>query len=74
LRGEALALKRHWRASIFVSSMKLDLVILQIAILFLPGLIWARLDASWAQRARPSEWEFLIRAFMFGLASYAVIF
>jgi hypothetical protein len=54
--------------------MKIDLLIMQLAIIFLPGLIWARLDARFALTAKPSDTEFVIRAFVFGLASYAVTF
>lgn len=54
--------------------MQIDLLITQLAILFLPGIIWARLDAQYALKAKASDVEFIIRAFMFGLASYAVTF
>lgn len=54
--------------------MKIDLLILQVALLFLPGLIWARLDARYASKSKPSDVEFFLRAFLFGLASYAVTF
>lgn len=54
--------------------MKIDTLILQLAILFLPGLIWARLDARYALKEKPSDMEFFLRAFLFGLTSYAVTF
>jgi hypothetical protein len=54
--------------------MKIDTLILQLAILFLPGLIWARLDARYALKTKPSDIEFFLRAFLFGLSSYAVTF
>jgi hypothetical protein len=54
--------------------MKIDLLILQIAILFLPGIIWARLDVRYSLNSKPSDTEFIIRAFVFGLATYAVTF
>lgn len=54
--------------------MKLDLLIVQLAIIFLPGLIWARLDVRYAQRAKPTDIEFVVRAFLFGVTSYAVVF
>ena len=54
--------------------MKLDLLIVQIAIIFLPGLIWARLDVRYAQKAKPTDIEFVIRAFLFGITSSAVVF
>ena len=46
--------------------MKIDLVILQFAIIFLPGLIWAGLDSRYALKSKPSEFQFLLRAFLFG--------
>ncbi len=54
--------------------MKIDLVILQFAIIFLPGLIWAGLDSRYALKSKPSEFQFMLRAFLFGLVSYAVTF
>ncbi len=54
--------------------MKIDLVILQLGIVFLPGLIWANLDAKYAAKEKPSDADFLIRAFLFGLIVYAVEF
>ncbi len=54
--------------------MKFDLAIVQLAIIFLPGLIWARLDARYAMKSKPSDVEFFIRAFLFGITSYVVTF
>jgi hypothetical protein len=54
--------------------MKLDLLILQLAVLFVPGLIWARLDVRYAMKSKPSDTEFFLRAFQFGLVSYGATF
>jgi hypothetical protein len=54
--------------------MEISLLALQIAIIFLPGIIWARLDATYGMKTKPSDTEFLLRAFVFGLVSYAVLF
>ena len=54
--------------------MEINLVILQFAIIFLPGLIWAGLDSRYALKSKPSEFQYTLRAFLFGLASYAVTF
>lgn len=54
--------------------MKVDLLILQLAIIFLPGIIWARLDTSYAAKIKPSETQFLLRTFLFGITTYAVEF
>lgn len=47
---------------------------MQLAIIFLPGLIWARLDARYALTSKPSDTEFVVRAFIFGLVSYVATF
>jgi hypothetical protein len=52
----------------------LNVILVQIAILFLPGLVWARLDARYGTTEKPSETELFIRAFMYGLATYAVVY
>jgi hypothetical protein len=54
--------------------MEINLVILQFAIIFLPGLIWAGLDSRYARKSKPSEFEYILRAFLFGMTSYAVTF
>ena len=54
--------------------MKFDLFIVQVAILFLPGLIWAGLDSRYALKSKPSEFQYTLRAFQFGLTTYAVTF
>jgi len=54
--------------------MTIDLFIFQLAIIFLPGLIWARLDAVFVAKPKPSELESVVRAFLFGLASYGATF
>jgi hypothetical protein len=54
--------------------MKVDLLILQLAVIFLPGIIWARLDASYAAKVKPSDSQFFLRAFIFGIAIYTVEF
>jgi len=54
--------------------VKADLLILQLAVIFLPGIVWARLDANYAAKVKPSEIEFALRAFLFGITIYAVEF
>lgn len=48
--------------------------LLQLAILFLPGVIWAHLDSKFATKGAPSQLEFLARALVFGLVSYATTY
>jgi hypothetical protein len=52
----------------------MDILVVQLAIVFLPGLMWARLDAKYAQKNTPAETEVILRAFVFGLATYAVVY
>ncbi len=54
--------------------MKVDLLILQLAIVFLPGIVWAGLDAMYVAKTKPSEAQFLLRTFLFGITTYGVEF
>jgi hypothetical protein len=54
--------------------MELNQLVLQLAIIFLPGLIWARMDTCYVLNSKPSNAEFLIRAFLFGITAYAITF
>jgi hypothetical protein len=47
---------------------------IQLAVVFLPGLIWAQLAATYAMKERPRPAEFLVRAFIFGLLTYIVVY
>lgn len=52
----------------------MDLFVVHLAVLFLPGLIWVRLDARYATKKSLNQFEILIRAFMYGLATYAIVY
>jgi hypothetical protein len=54
--------------------MKLDAFIFQIVLLFLPGVVWARLDVAWARRSKPTDIEFFTLAFLYGVVSYALLY
>lgn len=54
--------------------MKVDLLFIQFSVIFLPGLIWAGLDSRYALKSKPSEFQYVLRAFLFGLASCVVTF
>ena len=54
--------------------MKIDILVIQIAILFIPGLIWAQIDSRYALISKPSDTEFFVRAFLFGVVSYCATF
>lgn len=51
--------------------MSVSLFLIQAAILLLPGVFWARIDASYGQNRNRSDIEFGIRSVLFGLTSYA---
>ncbi len=54
--------------------MRIDLLFIQLAVVFLPGLIWTQLAATYAMKERPRPAEFLVRAFIFGLLTYMAIY
>jgi hypothetical protein len=54
--------------------LDLNLLLVQLAVIFLPGIIWERLDARFAAKIKPSTWEIFVRALVFGLVVYAVEF
>ena len=56
------------------SRMRIDLLFIQLAVVFLPGLIWTQLAATYSMKERPKPIDFLVRAFIFGLLTYAVVF
>jgi len=51
-----------------------DFVVAQLALIFMPGIIWAKIDAKYGPGLRPDQSTLLIRAFLFGLATYSVLF
>jgi hypothetical protein len=52
----------------------MDPFFIQLAIVFLPGMIWERVGALAVQKRRPDQFDILRRSFVFGLASYLVTF
>ena len=54
--------------------MRIDLLFIQLAVVFLPGLIWTQLAATYAMKERPSPADFLVGAFFFGLLTYMVVY
>lgn len=49
-------------------------LVIQLAIIFLPGIIWASLDAKYASRKELNQFRLILNAFLFGLATYGVLF
>ncbi|MFV1579156.1 MULTISPECIES: DUF6338 family protein [unclassified Phaeobacter] len=52
----------------------MDFALAQLALIFMPGIIWATIDAMYGAGLKPQQTTLLIRAFMFGMATYAVLF
>lgn len=48
----------------------MNTLVLTLALIFLPGIIWARLDARYARQAKPSQPELLVNVFVFGIVAY----
>jgi hypothetical protein len=53
---------------------RMDFFFFQLAIIFLPGLIWERIVAKYGLKRRPTSFETGLRTFTFGLTSYVVTF
>ena len=54
--------------------MRIDILFIQLAVVFLPGLIWAQLASTYAMKERPRPAEFVVRAFIFGLLTYMAVY
>ena len=52
----------------------MDPFFLQLAIIFIPGMIWERIDAQFVQKRRPDQFEVLRRSFVFGLVAYLLTY
>jgi Family of unknown function (DUF6338) len=52
----------------------MDIFILQIAIIFVPGMIWERIDALFALKGTPSQFDIVRRSFVFGLVAYILTY
>ncbi len=54
--------------------MTINLVIIQIALIFLPGIIWAGIDSKYASKRERNDLRLTAKAFSFGIASYVTLF
>lgn len=52
----------------------MNTLVIQIALLFLPGIIWERIHATYVLKDKPEQFEWVRRSFIFGVLSYAVAF
>ena len=48
----------------------MNTLVVTLALIFLPGIIWARLDARYARQVKPTQSEFVVDVFVFGLVAY----
>jgi hypothetical protein len=62
------------RASLVGQRNPVNLFILQLIILFVPGIIWERIDAQYGRERATSQWDIIRRTFVFGLAAYVVTY
>jgi hypothetical protein len=52
----------------------MDIFFFQLVIIFIPGIIWERFDASYGPNKATQQWDILRRTFVFGLSAYVVTF
>jgi hypothetical protein len=52
----------------------MDIFFFQLVIIFIPGIIWERVDAQYGSNRATQQWDILRRSFVFGLAAYLVTF
>lgn len=52
----------------------MDIFFFQLIIIFIPGIIWERLDAQYGSNRATQQWDILRRTFVFGLAAYVATF
>lgn len=50
----------------------LNSFIITLAVLLVPGLLWARFDARYTRQSKPSDFNFILNALIFGFISYMV--
>jgi hypothetical protein len=55
-------------------SQPVDIFFFQLIIIFIPGIIWERMDAQFGPSKILQQWDILRRTFVFGLAAYVVTF
>lgn len=52
----------------------MNTIVLQIAILFFPGLIWERIHSTYVLKDKPEQFDIIRRAFVFSMLSYLITF
>jgi hypothetical protein len=51
-----------------------DIFFFQLVIIFIPGILWERIDVQYGPASKPQQWDILRRTFVFGLAAYVVTY
>ncbi|WP_425989901.1 hypothetical protein [Afipia sp. DC4300-2b1] len=52
----------------------MDIFFFQLVIIFIPGIIWERVDCAYGREHPKEQWDVIRRSFVFGLASYGVLY
>src|ERR1700730_3671249 len=52
----------------------MDLFFLQLVVIFVPGIIWERIDSQYGRDRATQQWDILRRTFVFGLIAYLITF
>ncbi len=52
----------------------MDIFFFQLVIIFVPGIIWERVDAQYGRERAKEQWDVIRRSFIFGLFSYVILF
>ena len=52
----------------------MDFAVAQLALIFMPGIIWAGIDARFGAGLKPNQIQLIIRSFLFGMATYSVLY
>jgi len=52
----------------------MDIFFFQLVIIFVPGIIWERVDSEYGREHPKEQWDVVRRSFVFGLVSYGILF
>jgi hypothetical protein len=51
-----------------------DIFFFQLVVIFIPGIIWERMDTQYGRERGNEQWDVIRRSFIFGLFSYVILF
>src|SRR3981081_694723 len=52
----------------------MDIFFFQLVVIFIPGIIWERMDTQYGRERAKEQWDVIRRSFIFGLFSYVTLF